>query len=171
VQSSRLKASHEIRVASVFRDAPAPFLNMILVHELAHLKEHEHNKAFYQLCAHMEPDYHQLEFDLRLYLTHREAGAAAHTDDLAHAEGALVPADGVGKDLRNSRSLYKNKGPASHIRPGHPIGAIHADQEAVPVPVPVSVSDRLRNARLWRWVRLISTAGPDSSNASDCRPL
>lgn len=79
VQGSRLKASREIRVASVFRDAPAAFLKMILVHELAHLKEREHNKAFYQLCTHMEPDYFQLEFDLRLYLTHREArtGAAA----------------------------------------------------------------------------------------------
>jgi predicted metal-dependent hydrolase len=45
---------------------------MIVVHELAHLKEKEHNKAFYSLCEHMEPDYHQLEFDLRLYLTHLE---------------------------------------------------------------------------------------------------
>ncbi|TDB28041.1 M48 family peptidase [Stenotrophomonas sp. ATCM1_4] len=65
----KLKASREIRIASVFREAPAPFLRMIVVHELAHLKEAEHNKAFYQLCLHMEPDYHQLEFDLRLYLT------------------------------------------------------------------------------------------------------
>ena len=70
VQGGRLKASREIRIASVFRDAPADFLRMIAVHELAHLKEGEHNKAFYQLCTHMEPDYHQLEFDLRLYLTH-----------------------------------------------------------------------------------------------------
>jgi len=77
VQGSRLKASREIRVATVFREAPAAFLRMILVHELAHLKEREHSKAFYQLCTHMEPDYHQLEFDLRLYLTHREATAAA----------------------------------------------------------------------------------------------
>ena len=45
---------------------------MIVVHELAHLKEREHDKAFYQLCQHMEPDYHQLEFDLRLYLTQME---------------------------------------------------------------------------------------------------
>ncbi|MCW4453679.1 M48 family metallopeptidase [Flavobacterium sp. MXW15] len=72
VQGSRLKASREIRIASVFRDAPADFLKMIVVHELAHLKESDHNKAFYQLCTHMEPDYHQLEFDLRLYLTHLE---------------------------------------------------------------------------------------------------
>ncbi|MCQ4164101.1 M48 metallopeptidase family protein [Tahibacter harae] len=72
VQGSRLKASREIRIASVFREAPAEFLRTIVVHELAHLKEAEHNKAFYQLCTHIEPDYHQLEFDLRLYLTQLE---------------------------------------------------------------------------------------------------
>ncbi|MEO6228380.1 MAG: M48 family metallopeptidase [Thermomonas sp.] len=70
VQGGKLKASREIRIASVFRDAPAEFLTMIVVHELAHLKEAEHDKSFYQLCTHMAPDYHQLEFDLRLYLTH-----------------------------------------------------------------------------------------------------
>ena len=70
VQGDRLKASREIRIATVFRDAPAAFLKMIVVHELAHLREAEHNKSFYQLCTHMEPDYHQSEFDLRLYLTH-----------------------------------------------------------------------------------------------------
>lgn len=72
VHGGRLKASREIRIATVFRDAPADFLKMIVVHELAHMKEADHNKAFYQLCTHMEPDYHQLEFDLRLYLTHIE---------------------------------------------------------------------------------------------------
>ena len=76
VQGARLKASREIRVATVFRDAPAAFLRMVLVHELAHLKESGHGKAFYQLCTHMLPDYHQLEFDLRLYLTHLETGKA-----------------------------------------------------------------------------------------------
>ena len=73
VQGSRLKASREIRIASVFRDAPAEFLKMIVVHELAHLKEAEHSKSFYQLCTHITPDYHQLEFDMRLYLTQLEA--------------------------------------------------------------------------------------------------
>lgn len=73
VQGSRLKSSREIRIAAVFREAPAPFLKMIVVHELAHLKESDHNKAFYQLCTHMEPDYHQLEFGLRMYLTHLDA--------------------------------------------------------------------------------------------------
>jgi len=74
VQGGRLKASRELRIASVFRDAPAEFLKMIVVHELAHLKQAEHDKSFYQLCTHMAPDYHQLEFDLRLYLTHLDAG-------------------------------------------------------------------------------------------------
>ncbi|RII28455.1 MAG: metal-dependent hydrolase [Geobacter sp.] len=69
VQGGKLKAKNEIRIASVFRDAPVEFLKMIVVHELAHLKEKEHNKAFYQLCAYMEPAYHQLEFDTRLFLT------------------------------------------------------------------------------------------------------
>ncbi len=72
VQGGKLKAKREIRVASLFKTAPPEFLKMIVVHELAHLKEREHDKAFYQLCQHMEPDYHQLEFDLRLYLTQME---------------------------------------------------------------------------------------------------
>jgi hypothetical protein len=50
---------------------------MIVVHELAHLKEREHGRAFYALCEHMEGDYHQLEFDLRLWLTARELDASA----------------------------------------------------------------------------------------------
>lgn len=72
VQGGRLKAKKEIRVASLFKAAAPQFLQMIVVHELAHLKELDHNKAFYQLCTYMLPDYHQLEFDLRVYLTWRE---------------------------------------------------------------------------------------------------
>ena len=72
VQGSRLKAKREIRIAALFKEAPADFLRMIVVHELAHLKERDHDKAFYALCMHMEPDYTQLEFDLRLWLTVRE---------------------------------------------------------------------------------------------------
>ena len=74
IQGAKLKTSREIRIATVFRDAPAEFLKMIVVHELAHMKEAEHDKAFYQLCTHMAPDYHQLEFDVRLYLTHLDLG-------------------------------------------------------------------------------------------------
>ncbi|MFM9921740.1 M48 family metallopeptidase [Variovorax sp. H27-G14] len=74
VQGGKLKAKREIRVAGLFKGVPLPWLRMIVVHELAHSKEKSHDKAFYALCAHMEPDYHQLEFDLRLYLTHLETG-------------------------------------------------------------------------------------------------
>jgi predicted metal-dependent hydrolase len=69
IQGSKLKSKREIRIATLFRDLPLPFLRMITVHELAHLKVREHDRAFYQLCTHMEPAYHQLEFDLRLTLT------------------------------------------------------------------------------------------------------
>lgn len=75
IQGGRLKSKREIRVATLFRDAPPEFLKMIVVHELAHLKERDHDRAFYQLCTHMEPDYFQLEFDLRLYLTQLELEA------------------------------------------------------------------------------------------------
>lgn len=72
VQGGKLKAKNEIRIASLFKEVPIEFLKMIAVHELAHLKEKEHNKAFYKLCLSMEPNYHQIEFDLRLYLTHAD---------------------------------------------------------------------------------------------------
>jgi len=70
VQGGKLKSKNEIRIGAVLKTAPLKFLRMIVIHELAHLKEKEHNKAFYNLCLYMEPDYHQLEFDLRLYLTY-----------------------------------------------------------------------------------------------------
>lgn len=78
IQGSKLKAKREIRIGSVFKQAPEAFLRMIVVHELAHLREREHNKGFYQLCRHMEPDYHQLEFDLRVYLTCLDSGVALY---------------------------------------------------------------------------------------------
>jgi UTP pyrophosphatase len=68
VQGLRLKAKREIRIASLFRVMPEEFLRMIVVHELAHIRERNHDKAFYQLCCHMQGDYHQVEFDLRAYL-------------------------------------------------------------------------------------------------------
>ena len=76
VQGSKLKSKREIRVAAVFREMPQEFLRMIVVHELAHLKEGAHDKAFYQLCRHMAPDYLQLEFDLRCYLSYLDAAGA-----------------------------------------------------------------------------------------------
>ncbi|MDF1588484.1 MAG: DUF45 domain-containing protein [Gammaproteobacteria bacterium] len=70
VQGNKLKAKNEMRIGSVFKTAPIEFLTMIVVHELAHLKEKEHNKAFYKLCTYMQANYHQLEFEMRLYLTY-----------------------------------------------------------------------------------------------------
>lgn len=68
VQGSKLKSKNEIRIAAVFRDMPEALLRMIVVHELAHLRVREHDKDFYKLCCHMEPAYHQLEFDTRVWL-------------------------------------------------------------------------------------------------------
>ena len=72
VQGSRLKASNELRVATVFKELPPEFLRMVVVHELAHLRHKDHDKAFYRLCEHMEPEYHVYERDLRLLLYARE---------------------------------------------------------------------------------------------------
>ncbi|NOT85036.1 MAG: M48 family metallopeptidase [Methylococcaceae bacterium] len=70
IQGGQLKAKNEIKVASIFKQVPQAFLTMILVHELAHLKEKAHNKAFYQLCTYMQPAYHHYELELRVYLTY-----------------------------------------------------------------------------------------------------
>ncbi len=75
VQGGKLKAKKEIRIAALFKEAPPQFLETIVVHELAHLREFDHNKAFYRLCVAMLPAYHQLEFDLRVYLTWRDMQA------------------------------------------------------------------------------------------------
>lgn len=83
VQGNRLSTRREIRIASMFRHAPEAFLRMIVVHELAHLRESDHDKAFYQLCVHMEPAYHQLEFELRTYLAYMEQTGQRLWDDVA----------------------------------------------------------------------------------------
>jgi predicted metal-dependent hydrolase len=72
IHGSRIKTRNEIRISSVFKRAPLEFLRMVVVHELAHFREKEHNRAFYRLCEHMEPAYFQLEFDMLLYLTYLE---------------------------------------------------------------------------------------------------
>jgi len=78
VQGGKLKSKNELRVSAVFKKTPVEFLNMIVVHELAHLKEKQHNKAFYRLCLHMLPEYHQLELDMRLYLIQLELGESLY---------------------------------------------------------------------------------------------
>ena len=69
VQGGRLQVHREIRIASLFKEAASGFLDMIVVHELAHLKVMDHDRSFYQLCEHMLPSYAQREFDFRLQLT------------------------------------------------------------------------------------------------------
>lgn len=68
VHGNKIKSKNEIRIASMFKNAPEPLLRMLVVHELAHLREKDHNKSFYQLCCHMEPNYHQYELDARIYM-------------------------------------------------------------------------------------------------------
>jgi predicted metal-dependent hydrolase len=72
IQGAKIKTKNELRVSTIFKKAPLALLNMIVVHELAHLKEKQHDKAFYQLCKHMLADYHQLEFDTRLFMIQNE---------------------------------------------------------------------------------------------------
>lgn len=79
VQGNKIKAKNEIRISSRLKRVPEPLLRMVVVHELAHLKEKDHNKAFYNLCSHMEPDYHQFEFDLRLLLTCIDANISPYS--------------------------------------------------------------------------------------------
>jgi hypothetical protein len=69
VQGDKLRKRRDMRVASLFKDAAPEFLRMIVVHELAHMKHADHDRDFYKLCTYMEPDYPQLELDLRLQLT------------------------------------------------------------------------------------------------------
>ena len=74
IHGQRVHKRREIRVSGLFKDAPEAFLRMIVVHELAHMKHADHDRDFYRLCAHMEPEYGQLELDTRLWLAAREKG-------------------------------------------------------------------------------------------------
>lgn len=79
LQGAKIKNKIEVRIGSVFKKMPEPFLKMIVVHELAHFKEKQHNAAFYRLCTHMLADYHQLEFDTRLYLVQLELAGTIYS--------------------------------------------------------------------------------------------
>ena len=65
VQGNKLKRKNEVKVSALLKTLPEALLRMVVVHELAHLREKEHNKAFYQLCEHMQSDYHQLELKIK----------------------------------------------------------------------------------------------------------
>ncbi|MCV5802950.1 DUF45 domain-containing protein, partial [Escherichia coli] len=62
------------------KDAPEALLRMLVVHELAHTREKNHDKAFYQLCCYMEPEYHQLEFDARLFMIYLDLKANSNEE-------------------------------------------------------------------------------------------
>ena len=64
-----LKGKHEIRIAASLKGAPAEMLQMLVVHELAHFKENDHNKAFYNLCVYMQQNYCEVEVDTLLFLS------------------------------------------------------------------------------------------------------
>ena len=70
----KLKSKHEIRISSALINAPKEMLELLVVHELAHFKEKDHNKSFYKLCENMLSEYHQIELDLRLFLVLNDQG-------------------------------------------------------------------------------------------------
>ena len=79
IQGGKLKSKNEIRISALFKKVPVEFLQMIVVHELAHIKEKEHNKPFYKLCQHMLANYHQIEFELRIFLTQLDLDGNIYT--------------------------------------------------------------------------------------------
>ncbi|MCF2860104.1 DUF45 domain-containing protein [Pseudoalteromonas sp. SMS1] len=74
VHGKKLKARYDIALNNQLKYAPEAILRALIVHELAHFKHADHSKAFYKLCCHMEPEYHQLELDLRLFVVLDEQG-------------------------------------------------------------------------------------------------
>jgi predicted metal-dependent hydrolase len=76
----KLKSKHEIRIAISLKSAPEEMLRMLVVHELAHFKEKDHNKAFYKLCEYMQPNYNQVEFDMRLFLVLLDQGTKLYEE-------------------------------------------------------------------------------------------
>ena len=82
IQGKKLKAKREIRIDARFKKAPLSLLRMIIIHELAHLKERDHNKAFYQLCEYMEPHYFQLELEARLFLLLLDRGEVVYSESV-----------------------------------------------------------------------------------------
>lgn len=65
----KLKSKHEIRIAASLKNAPEAMLKMLVVHELAHFKEKDHNRSFYNLCEYMQPNYCEVELDTLLYVS------------------------------------------------------------------------------------------------------
>ena len=45
------------------------FADYVIIHELCHLKHHNHGKEFYRLLEELVPDYNNLRKELKQYLT------------------------------------------------------------------------------------------------------
>ena len=46
-----------------------PYIDYVIVHELCHLKHHNHGKEFYRLLGELVPDYKALRKELKKYIT------------------------------------------------------------------------------------------------------
>jgi len=62
-----ISPKYEIRIAVSLKNAPEEMLHMLVVHELAHFKEKDHTRDFYNLCEYMQPDYCDVEVDTLLF--------------------------------------------------------------------------------------------------------
>jgi hypothetical protein len=129
VQGGRLTAKREVRVAALFKDAPAAMLEMIVVHELAHLKEREHNKPFYALCDHMLAGYHQIEFDTRLYLVLRPTLIWTRRPTPVEADRRLVSRSVLGgagswRKVRHERGAKAAKNGTMNNAAGVDVGGV-----------------------------------------------
>jgi hypothetical protein len=69
-QGKKIKIKNEIKISSRFKELPYEFMENVLIHELCHLKEKEHNKAFYSLCKNISENYFEIDLDIRIYLTY-----------------------------------------------------------------------------------------------------
>ena len=76
-RGEKMKAKGKCRVAAVLRGARGAFVRMVVFNELAHQKEKNHNKVFYRLCGHGEPQSPQRVFAPRLWLTHLSLNRSA----------------------------------------------------------------------------------------------
>lgn len=66
----KYKMKNEIKISSRFKNLPYEFMENVLIHELCHLKEKNHNKAFYNLCRNIDDRYFEKDLDIRIYLTY-----------------------------------------------------------------------------------------------------
>lgn len=69
-QGKKIKMKNEIKISSRFKELPYEFMENVLIHELCHLKEKDHNKAFYALCKNISANYFEVDLDIRIYLTY-----------------------------------------------------------------------------------------------------